>query len=100
MRLHPVTSLLLVGAMLKLAVLTYHFAGLVEIVVHTERYFLQPVDPEFVLGSMTQPMSSTLRELAEVTGLVWGAIWVEGLVRVHGRLKRFNLKAGERKAHA
>lgn len=97
MRLHPVTSLMIVGVMLKLSVLAISLAGLVAWVIHDDAELIEPAS---MLGAIIQPMSRNLRGLAEAAAMAGAAFWVEALVRVHGRLQHLNLQASEEKAHA
>jgi len=100
MRLHPVTWLMIIGVMLKLGVLAITLAGLVASVVYVETDGMRPEDAAFMLGAITEPMAWNLRELAETALLVGTAIWIEALVRLHGRLQHLNTQALGEKAHA
>ena len=99
MRLHPVTWLMIMGAMLKLGVLAVSMAGLIASVVYIEADSLAPIDTAFLLGVITQPMSWNLRDLAQAAALVGVAFWVEALVRINRRLVELNSQAMGKIAH-
>lgn len=98
MRLHAVTWLVILGAMLKLAVLAIAHADLVAAVVYADR--LQLIDPGLMLGVITPSMAWNLRDLAQTAALVGAAFWIEALVRIHGRLHYLNRKIPGEKIRA